>query len=324
MDLKEISKPIQKDLEEFNDYFKNLLKTDVALLTLVLKYLTSKKGKQIRPILVFLSAGLCGKVNQRSFVGAAMIELLHTATLVHDDVVDQATVRRGIASINSEWNNKIAVLVGDFLLSLGLQTSVKNDEFRFLKITSQAVQLMSESELMAIDKSKKFSITEENYFKIINGKTASLISSCCEIGAFSSSNSEKDSENLRDFGTYLGLAFQIRDDLLDYVSKSSLIGKPVGNDIKEKKITLPLIYALSNADNSKQKEIIKLIKSDKIKKDEINYIMDFVKKMGGVKYSQDKAKEYCGQAKNFIMDYPESEYKTSLINLTDFVIDRIS
>lgn len=324
MDLKEISKPIQKDLEEFNVYFKNLLKTDVALLTLVLKYLTSKKGKQIRPILVFLSAGLCGKVNQRSFVGAAMIELLHTATLVHDDVVDQATVRRGIASINSEWNNKIAVLVGDFLLSLGLQTSVKNDEFRFLKITSQAVQLMSESELMAIDKSKKFSITEENYFKIINGKTASLISSCCEIGAFSSSDNEKDSENLRDFGTYLGLAFQIRDDLLDYVSKSSLIGKPVGNDIKEKKITLPLIYALSKADNSKQKEIIKLIKSDKIKKDEINYIMDFVKEMGGVKYSQDKAKEFCNHAKNFIKDYPESEYKTSLFNLTNFVIDRIS
>lgn len=324
MDLKEISKPITKDLNEFDNYFKLLLKTDVALLTLVLKYLTSKKGKQIRPILVFLGAGLCGNINQRSYVGAAMIELLHTATLVHDDVVDQAKVRRGIASINSQWNNKIAVLVGDFLLSLGLQTSVKNDEHRFLEITANAVQLMSESELMAIDKARKISITEDNYYKIINGKTASLISSCCEIGAFSSSNNEKDSENLRNFGTNLGLAFQIRDDLLDYVSKSSLIGKPVGNDIKEKKLTLPLIYALNKTNKSKQNEIVKLIKSRKIEKNEINYIIDFVKEEGGVNYAQDKAREFCNKAKSYINDYPESDYKNSLFNLTDFVIDRIS
>ena len=196
MDLKLISKPIVKDLDSFNVYFKEVMKTDVALLNIVLKYITNKKGKQIRPVLVFLSAGLCGQISHRTNIGAAMIELLHTATLVHDDVVDKATVRRGIASINAEWNNKVAVLVGDFLLSKGLQVSANNDEFGFLKITSKAVQLMSESELLAIDKSRKFTLNEETYINIINGKTASLISSCCEIGALSSSDNKDDTMNL--------------------------------------------------------------------------------------------------------------------------------
>lgn len=324
MDLKIISKPIVKDLESFNVYFKEVMKTDVALLNIVLKYITNKKGKQIRPVLVFLSAGLCGEINHRSHIGSAMIELLHTATLVHDDVVDKATVRRGVASINAEWNNKIAVLVGDFLLSKGLQVSANNDEFSFLKVTSRAVQLMSESELLAIDKARSFMIDEETYFDIINGKTASLISSCCEIGALSTGNNKDDAENLREFGTNLGLAFQIRDDLLDYISKSSLIGKPVGNYLKEKKITLPLIYALQHAEKSQQKEIIKLVKNGKLEKKDINFILDFVKEVGGVKYAQDKAREYCDKAKKVLSKYPESEYKTSLEKLTDFVIDRIS
>lgn len=322
MEYKEISKVIKPELDDFNIYFKAILKTDVSLLNLVLQYITSKKGKQIRPILVLLSAGLCGKINQRSYVGAAMIELLHTATLVHDDVVDQATVRRGIASINAEWNNKIAVLAGDYLLSLGLKISVNENEFRFLKITSNAVQLMSESELFAIDKTRSFKVNEQDYYKIIDGKTATLISSCCEIGAFSSSDNEEDCERLRKFGNLIGIAFQIRDDLLDYVSKSSLIGKPVGNDIKEKKITLPLIYALDKADKSKRKEIISLIKKKDIKKSEINSIIEFVKSMGGVEYSQNKAKSLCSEAKEILEHYPNSVYKEALINLTDFIINR--
>lgn len=324
MDLKLISKPIVKNLESFNVYFKEVMKTDVALLNLVLKYITNKKGKQIRPVLVFLSAGLCGQISQRTNIGAAMIELLHTATLVHDDVVDKATVRRGIASINAEWNNKVAVLVGDFLLSKGLQVSANNDEFGFLKITSKAVQLMSESELLAIDKSRKFTLDEETYINIINGKTASLISSCCEIGALSSSDNKEDTTNLSEFGTNLGLAFQIRDDMLDYVSKSSLIGKPVGNDLKEKKITLPLIYSLQQVDKTKQKEIIKLVKSGNLKSKDINYILDFVKDTGGVQYAQEQASMYCTKAKENISKYPESVYKSSLEKLTDFVIDRNS
>jgi len=322
MEFKEISKVISKELEEFNDFFKSVLKTDVALLNLVLKYITSKKGKQIRPILVLLSAGICGKISTRSYVGAAMIELLHTATLVHDDVIDQAKVRRGIASINAEWNNKIAVLSGDFLLSLGLKTSVNHNEFRFLKITSTAVQMMSESELFAIDKARSFKITEDEYFKIINGKTATLISSCCEIGAFSASDKEEDSENLSKFGTLVGLAFQIRDDLLDYVSKSSLIGKPVGNDIKEKKITLPLIYALEKSDNNEKKKIISLMKSKDISKSDINYILDFVKQKGGVEYAQNKAISLCNEAKLILNKYPDSKYKSSLEEITDFIINR--
>lgn len=322
MEFKEVSKVLSKELDEFNIYFKSIIKTDVALLNIVLSYITSKKGKQIRPILVFLSAGLCGNINKRSHVGAAMIELLHIATLVHDDVIDQAKVRRGIASINAEWNNKIAVLVGDFLLSLGLKVSVENDEFRFLKITSNAVQLMSESELLAIDKARSNKMNEEDYYKIINGKTATLISSCCEIGAFSSSRNEEDTEKLKRFGTLLGTAFQIRDDLLDYVSKSSLIGKPVGNDIKEKKITLPLIYALENSEKGKKKEILSLIKKKDISKTEINYILDFVKSKGGVEFSQKRASELCIEAKEIIKDYPDSIYKNSLYKLADFIINR--
>lgn len=322
MEFKEISKVISKELEEFNDFFKSVLKTDVALLNLVLKYITSKKGKQIRPILVLLSAGMCGKISNRSYVGAAMIELLHTATLVHDDVIDQAKVRRGIASINAEWNNKIAVLSGDFLLSLGLKTSVNHNEFRFLKITSTAVQMMSESELFAIDKARSFKITEDEYFKIINGKTATLISSCCEIGAYSASDTEEDSANLSKFGTLIGLAFQIRDDLLDYVSKPSLIGKPVGNDIKEKKITLPLIYALEKSDNNERKKIISLMKSKDISKSDINYILEFVKQKGGVEYSQNKAISLCNEAKLILNNYPDSKYKRSLEEITEFIITR--
>lgn len=322
MDLSEIKKPIDKELDEFNSYFKDLMKTDVTLLTLVIRHLAKKKGKQIRPVLVFLSAGMIGNLNKRSHVGAAMVELLHTATLVHDDVVDEARVRRGITSINAEWNNKVAVLVGDFLLSLGLQTSVDHDELKFLKVTSRAVQKMSESELLAIDKSKDFGTTEEIYYKIIDGKTASLISSCCEIGAISASDDADDHERLREFGTKLGIAFQLRDDLFDYTTKQSIIGKPVGIDIKEKKLTLPLLYSMHKADKADVKRMTKIIKSKKIDKDGINTVIEFVKEMGGVEYTYQKAEEFINEGKKLIEKYPDSEFKRSLINLADYIVER--
>jgi octaprenyl-diphosphate synthase len=324
MSIAKISEPVKSDLEQFNSYFRDIMKTDVSLLTIIIRYIAKKKGKQIRPVLVFLSAGLTGEISQRAHVGAAMIELLHTATLIHDDVVDEAKVRRGIASIPASWNNKVAVLVGDFLLSLGLQTSVKNDEFQFLKVTSRAVQEMSEGELLAIDKSKKSDLDEETYFRIIRGKTASLIASCTEIGAISTSDSKDVQEDLRLAGEYLGMAFQIRDDLFDYVSKSSIIGKPVGNDIKEKKITLPLIAALDNHEGRDSKKIIKIVKSGKANKSEINQVIEFVRANGGVDYAQKKAEEFVNKANEIFDKYPDSIYKTALKDLGAYIINRDS
>ena len=324
MDLNEIKKPIKKDLEEFNNFFGDVLKTDITFLTIVLKYMAKKKGKQIRPILVLLTSGMVSEINKRSNIGAAMIELLHTATLVHDDVVDGASVRRGLASINAEFNNKVAVLVGDYLLSKGLQISVDHNEAKFLSVTSRAVQKMSESELMAMDKSKDFNISEEDYYRIIDGKTASLISSCCEIGAISSSDKEDDHDRLREFGTKLGLAFQLRDDLFDYTAKQTLIGKPVGNDLKEKKLTLPLLHSIKNAEKSEGKKIIKMVKSGKLDKKDINYIIDFVKNSGGVDYTYSQAQKLIDDAKNLISVYNDSVYKQSLISLSDFIVERAS
>lgn len=324
MSISKISEPIKQELEDFNSYFRDLMKTDVSLLTIILRYITKKKGKQIRPVLVFLSAGLVGKINKRTHVGAAMVELLHTATLIHDDVVDRAKVRRGLASINASWNNKIAVLVGDYLLSLGLQTSVKNDEFQYLKVTSRAVQEMSEGELLAIDKSKNFDVDESVYFKIIKGKTASLMSSCCEIGAFSGTDEAEAHQDMRLAGEYLGIAFQIRDDLFDYVSKPSLIGKPIGNDITEKKLTLPLLNALQNSDQSEAKRIKKIVKSGTKDKSEISQVIEFVKKNGGVEYAQAKSEEYISMANKIFSKYPDSVYKDSLLELGQFIINRTS
>lgn len=324
MSISKISEPIKSELEEFNRYFREIMKTDVSLLTIILRYLAKKKGKQIRPVLVFLTAGIVGEINKRTYVGASMVELLHTATLIHDDVVDEAKVRRGIASINASWNNKIAVLVGDFLLSLGLQTSVKNDEFQYLKVTSRAVQEMSEGELLAIDKAKNFNTTEETYFKIIKGKTASLMASCTEIGAISTTDSAEIQEKMRLLGEYLGIAFQLRDDLFDYVSKPSIIGKPVGNDIKEKKKTLPLLTALKNDSGRDSKRIIKIVKRGNPSKSEIKQVIEFVHSNGGVDYTQEKAREYIGKANNILDEYPDSIYKESMKNLGDFIVNRIS
>jgi len=323
MTLSDITLPIKNELREFDKFFDEQLKTNISLLNLVLRYLTSKKGKQIRPIMVFLSAKISGGINKRTFIGASLVELLHTATLIHDDVVDEASERRGIASINAKWNNKIAVLIGDFLLSKGLLISVENKEFDFLEVTTKAVKRMSEGELLSLDKSKRYDLDEEKYFQVISDKTASLIATCCKIGAISATNDTNVQNALEKYGENIGIAFQIRDDIFDYISKSSLIGKPVGNDIKEKKITLPLLYALKNNPDDAN-TIIKMIKKGKLQKNEIKYIIDFVIQKKGIEYAENKAIEYVNKAKNVLDIFPDTEEKKSLINFADFVIIRNS
>ncbi|HRP01970.1 MAG TPA: polyprenyl synthetase family protein [Candidatus Kapabacteria bacterium] len=323
MTLSELTIPIKEDLKKFNSFFDKQLSTKVSLLNLVLKYITAKKGKQMRPIMVLLSAKLCGSISERTYIAASLVELLHTATLVHDDVVDGASERRGIASINATWNNKIAVLIGDFLLSKGLLVSVENKEFGFLEVTSTAVRRMSEGELLAIDKTKRWDLDEDRYFQVIKDKTASLISTCCEIGAMSATNKQEEMLALRDYGENIGIAFQLRDDIFDYTAKSSLIGKPVGNDIKEKKITLPLLYTLKQNPHESEK-IIKMIKKGKLKSADINYIIEFVINSGGIKYAEDQAKHFVNEAKNNLSIFPDSMEKKSLIDFADFVYERKS
>ena len=322
MNIKDIAKPIENQLDEFDLFFKDLMRTKVPLLDLIVRYITKKRGKRIRPLLVFLSAEICGGTSKRSFIAASMVELLHTATLVHDDVVDESSERRGIASINSAWNNKIAVLFGDFLLSRGLLAAIDNDEFGFLKSLSVSVRRMSEGELLQIQKSKELHNDEETYFKIISDKTASLIATCCEIGAMSATDDVSKHKIMHDYGELIGLAFQIRDDIFDYQGKSLNIGKPVGNDLKEKKVTLPLIYSLSQVSSSEAKEIVKIVKSEKLKKRNINYIIDFVKSNGGIDYAENKAKELTTQASNLLNVFDDSEAKKSLISFANFVIER--
>jgi len=322
MDIKEIAKPVRNHLDEFDDYFKQMMKSKVSLLDLIVRYITKKKGKRVRPTLVFLSAQVSGTVSNRTFIAAAMTELLHTATLVHDDVVDESEVRRGIASINKAWSNKIAVLFGDYLLSKGLLAAIDNDEFEFLKALSVSVKRMSEGELLQIQKSKEMTTNEDTYFRIISDKTASLIANCCQIGAISATDDKDKQLALRDYGELIGLAFQIRDDIFDYSSKSTMIGKPVGNDLKEKKITLPLIHSLNNADRAKSKEMIKLIKNGNMQKKDVAQIIKFVTDYGGLEYATKKAEELAEEAITKLDIFEESEAKNSLIKFANFVIKR--
>ena len=324
MSITEISKPIKQHLEAFHPYFREQMRTKVALLDLVIRYILKQRGKRVRPTLVFLSAEICGGVNSRTYIGASMVELLHTATLVHDDVVDESAQRRGMPSINAVWKNKAAVLVGDYLLSRGLLIAVENDEFSFLKATSKAVKRMSEGELLQMQKSRQLNIDEETYFKIIADKTASLLSSCCEIGARSASNDEDVCNRLTQFGELVGLAFQIRDDLLDYVSRTNLVGKPYANDLKERKITLPLIHALKSAEKSQSKHILSLIKKGNLRNEDITFVMDFVRNHGGIDYAQNKAQSLIDEAINLLSIFPESPYKQSLIDFALYVIERKS
>ena len=320
--IDEVISPVEEHLKEFNTYFKNMLKSDVSLLNLILQYITKKRGKQLRPTIVFLVADLCGGVNKRTFSGAAMVELLHTATLVHDDVVDESFERRGIPTINAIWRNKVAVLIGDYLLGKGLLTAIDDSEFDFLRATSLAVLRMSEGELLQIKKSKEINSDEKIYFRIIADKTASLMAACCEIGAISATANVETQLLMRQFGEYLGIAFQIQDDLFDYLSHGNTIGKPVGNDLKERKITLPLIYAFSKVQKSQSREIIKLVKSGKLAKKDIRKIVDFASENGGIDYAKNKAIEFSDKAAELLTTFNPSASKESLLYLTKFVIER--
>jgi octaprenyl-diphosphate synthase len=320
LNLKKITSPINDELEIFQKKFSGSLKSKVALIDLITKYILRQKGKKIRPILVMLSAKLCGNINERTYIAANLVELLHTATLIHDDVVDEAKTRRGLASINAVWKNKAAVLIGDYLLSKGLLISLENREYDFLQTTSEAVKRMSEGELLQIQKARNFDATEETYFKVISDKTASLIKTCCKLGALSATNDRKKIDSLSEFGENLGLAFQLRDDLLDYIGRKKLLGKSTGNDLKEKKFTLPLIKSLSNSPSKKANEIMKLIKSDSKKKfDEVYF---FVNEFGGLDYTQNKIQYFADISKKSLEIFSDSDSKSSLLELVRFVSER--
>jgi octaprenyl-diphosphate synthase len=321
LDLKKISLPIKNELDEFRKEFRLAMKSKVALVDLISKYLVSQKGKKIRPILVLLSAKLCGDINKRTYIGATLVEMLHTATLIHDDVVDEARTRRGFPSINAVWKNKIAVLMGDYLLSRGLLHALENKEYDFLQITSRTVKRMSEGELLQIQKNRRLAVNEETYFKIISDKTASLITACCEIGAASSTSDTKNISSLSDFGENVGIAFQLRDDILDYVGKEKIMGKSSGSDLKEKKFTLPLIYALNNSSTKESREIIDLVKNGTYSKSR-DIVFDFIKEHSGIDYTIEKTRHYCMNAKSNISNFNSSETKETLINFVDFIAER--
>lgn len=320
LDLNSIRKPIETELISFEEKFKSSMKSTVPLLDRITHYIYKSKGKQMRPMFVFFSAQLCGGISESTHRAAALVELLHTATLVHDDVVDDAYERRGFLSINAVWKNKIAVLVGDFLLAKGLLLSVENDEHRVLKIVSDAVQQMSEGELLQIEKVRRLDIVEDVYYEIIRQKTASLISSCCASGAASAKASEDIIERMKLFGEYIGMAFQIKDDLLDFGYDD--IGKPKGIDIKEKKITLPLIYALNNAEKSERKYIINLVKNHSEESDKVQEVIDFVRKQKGLVYAEQKMFEFQQKAFDLLNLFPENNAKKSLEDLVKFTTER--
>lgn len=297
------------------------MKSQVPLLDRITHYIVKRKGKQMRPMFVFLSAGLCGGINEKTHRAATLIELLHTATLVHDDVVDDSNERRGFFSINALWKNKIAVLVGDYLLSKGLLLSVEYKDFNLLSIVSEAVRVMSEGELLQIEKARKLDISEEIYYEIIRQKTASLIASCCAGGAASVDASENDIKEIHLFGELIGMAFQIKDDLFDY-GPDGVIGKPTGIDIKESKMTLPLIYALSKTDRSTKRHIVNIIKNHNTEDKKVREVIDFVKANGGLEYATKKMEEYQLKAFDVLNKFQDSIYKNSLRDLVKFTIER--
>jgi octaprenyl-diphosphate synthase len=319
--LNKIKAPIKDEMSKFEPYFRNQLKTKIPLLSIITNYIIRRKGKQMRPMLVFLTARLHGEISDATFMAATLIELLHSATLIHDDVVDETYQRRGIYSINALWKSKIAVLVGDFFLSKGLLIALDNDQIGTLKIVSNAVKEMSEGELLQIEKSRKLDITEEVYFDIIKKKTATLITACTKAGAYSVDAPEDDIERMRQFGENLGIAFQIRDDLFDY-ENNTLIGKPTGNDIKEKKMTLPLIYALHNSSSSEKRKILTMVRRHNKNDKKIKEIIQFVKDKGGIEYTEKIMMEYGSRALEVLDSYPDSEGKESLKEMVNYTVKR--
>ena len=305
----------------FESKFKNSLKTSVPLLDKIMHYIIKRKGKQMRPLFVFLTAKLFNNVNESTYTAASLIELLHTATLVHDDIIDEANFRRGVFSINALWKNKISVLVGDFLLSRGLLLAVENEQFQLLKIMSTAVKEMSEGELLQIEKTRRLDITEEVYFEIIKKKTAALISACCEAGAASTNAHKNDILKMRTFGEKAGIAFQIKDDLFDY-TQNPLIGKPTGIDIREKKMTLPLIYTINNSDKKTKAFIINTIKNDSKNSRKVEQIINIVKEKKGLEYAKNKMNLFVNEALEILKEFENNESKSSLINLVEYVVKR--
>ncbi|MEY3819935.1 MAG: polyprenyl synthetase family protein [Bacteroidota bacterium] len=313
-------KVISKELELFEVHFREAVKSRVALLDRIMQYIVRRKGKQLRPMFVLLSAKLGGEINDASYRAASLVELLHTATLVHDDVVDEANERRGFFSINALWKNKIAVLVGDYLLSKGLLLSLDNKDHRVLQILSNAVRLMSEGELLQLEKSRKLNLDEKIYYEIIGGKTASLLASSCAAGASTTFENEDAIEKMERFGEKVGMAFQIKDDLFDYSSEA--IGKPTGNDIKEKKLTLPLIYTLNNCDAALRKKIIYIIKNQNTQKDKVDFVLDAVNNFGGITYATNKMFAYRDEALEILHSFPASDVREALEELVRYTTDR--
>ena len=317
----DIQKPVKGHIDQFEVVFRDAIRSKVSLLDLIMRYLTRRKGKQIRPLFVFLSAELSGGVTDSSHRAAAMIELLHTATLVHDDVVDDSNERRGAFSINALWKNKIAVLAGDYLLSRGLLLAVENKEFRLLQIVSAATREMSEGELLQIEKARRLDIKEEIYYEIIRKKTAVLIAACCAAGAASAGASEEQIANMYKFGELVGMAFQVKDDLFDY-HKSNLIGKPNGIDIREQKMTLPLIFTLNNVDSSTKSKIINTVKNHNKDRARVDEVIEIVHKNGGLEYAHQRMIQFASEAKTLLSQYQDSDVKNALFSLVDYVISR--
>jgi len=320
--VSQIKEPIEKEMELFEAKFLESMSSKVALLNRITYYIVNRKGKQMRPMFVFLTAKILndGKVNDRTYRGASVIELIHTASLVHDDVVDDSNKRRGFFSINALWKNKIAVLVGDFLLARGMLLSVDNDDFDLLKIISVAMREISEGELLQLEKARRLDITEEVYYDIIRQKTATLIAACCALGACSVKPDSPEVETFRKFGELCGMAFQIKDDLFDYGEAS--IGKPIGIDIKEQKMTLPLIYALNNCANKEKSWLINSIKNHNRDKKRVKEVIAFVKDKGGLDYAVKKMLQFKEEALQLLSSYPESDYKSSLELMVNYVVER--
>jgi octaprenyl-diphosphate synthase len=317
----DISQEILADeLKVFESKFREAVKSKTPLLDRIMRFIVNRKGKQLRPMFVLLSAKLCGTINESTYRAASLVELLHTATLVHDDVVDESLERRGFFSTYALWKTKISVLVGDYLLAKGLLLSLDNNDFQILKILSDAVRLMSEGELLQIEKSRSLNLSEEVYFEIISNKTASLVAAACSAGAYSTSQNGNDAEQMRMFGEKVGIAFQMKDDLFDY--GNAAVGKPTGNDIKEKKITLPLIYTLNHLDKQSRRDCIYIIKNQNRNKEKVQFILDKVKSCGGISYAEKKMFEYRDDALNILHQFPESPARAGLEELVRYTTDR--
>ena len=311
---------ISAELTQFESRFREAVKSRVALLDRIMQYIVKRKGKQMRPMFVLLSAKLGGEINDSSYRAASLVELIHTASLVHDDVIDDSNIRRGFFSINALWKNKIAVMVGDYLLMKALLLALNNREYVVLDALAEAVKVMAEGELLQFEKSRKLNLREDIYYDIIKGKTASLLSSSCEAGASTTFTDPEKVQKLKVFGEKVGMAFQIKDDLFDYGSQD--IGKPTGNDIKEKKLTLPLIYTLNNCSADLKKQLIYIIKNQNTQKDKVKFVIDAVVAAGGIRYAEQKMEAYRDEALAILHEFPESQVRQALEELVRYTTDR--